>query len=144
MFGWLVCSYGDGRDGIGAEADRLPAHRLIDCSQPNITCPGNRARGSIFPHPYSGKISTSSSNGRPGVYCNVLARGRTGSEHFSASILDIPVCNLVTLQIRRRTARCCLTTINLVLSWKFRDLQKKFHRAVPTCLTDDDLSRSDT
>ena len=109
---------------------RLPAHRLRDCSQPNITCPGNRARGSIFPHPYSGKISTSSSNGRPGVYCNVLARGRTGSEHFSASILDIPVCNLVTLQIRRRTAHCCPTTINLVLSWKFRDLQKKFHRAI--------------
>ena len=89
----------------------------------------DRARGSIFPHPYSGKISTFSSNGRLGVYYNVLARGRTGSEHFSASILNIPVCNLVTLQIRRRTACCCPIHISLVLSWKIRNLQKKFHRA---------------
>ena len=51
---------------------------------------------------------------------------------FCASVLDIPTCNLVTLQTRRRTARRCPITINLVLSWKIRNLQKKFHRAFYT------------
>jgi len=48
MFGWLARSHGDGRDGIETESYWLPAHRLSDYSQPNITCPGNRAKGSIF------------------------------------------------------------------------------------------------
>ena len=68
MFGRLVRSHGDGRDGIGARKDKFPAHRLIDCSRPNITRPGNRSRSSIFPHPYSGKISTPCPNGR--LECN--------------------------------------------------------------------------
>ena len=64
MFGRHVRSHGDGRDEIVEKASRSPAHRLIDCSRPNITCPGNQPEGSIFSHPYSEKISTSWLNGR--------------------------------------------------------------------------------
>jgi hypothetical protein len=65
MFGRLNRSHGDGRDGIGTREDNPPAHRLIDCSRPNITRPGNRTSGSIFSRiRIAEKISTPCPNGR--------------------------------------------------------------------------------
>ena len=102
MFGRLNRSHGDGRDGIGTREDNPPAHRLRDCSQPNITCPGNRARGSIFPHPYSGKISTPCPNGRLACNQTFSAQGRTGSVLF-------PSQALITAHSRQHLERAVIT-----------------------------------
>ena len=121
MFGRLVRSHGDGRDGIGTKENKFPAHRLIDCNRPNITRPGNRTRSSIFPHPYSGKNLHPLSERQAWRSAKVF---RLGDEQ-TRSILPVPLLStldiaagfLITFQLRSRTT---VSVARLPASWFYR------------------------